>query len=55
MPGEARLAMHERLQNFIHHAQMIVSVVLVFYIHEILVQGIYSGRQQPGDVQTRLG
>ena len=46
--------MHERFQNFVHHAQVVMPFVLPLHIHEILVKRVEAVGEQFGHVETGL-
>ena len=48
------VAVHERVQHLVHHAHVIVALVLLLHIHQIFVQGIQPRGQQFGDMKTGL-
>ena len=47
-----RLPVHEGLEDFVHHAEMIVTFVLPLHIHEVFAQGVEPPGQQTSYVKT---
>src|SRR6266436_4967939 len=46
------MPVQERFQNFVHHADVVVPLELLFDVHEILVQRIETASQQFAHVQA---
>jgi hypothetical protein len=49
------VAVHEGVQNFIDHAEVVVTLELVFHIDEIFIEGIQAAGHEFADVQTDGG
>lgn len=45
---------HERIQDIVDHADVVVTGVLLFYVHEIFVEGIQAGGQETGNIEAGL-
>jgi len=46
------MAVQERFQNFVHHADVVVSFELLFDVHEIFVERIETAGQQLADMEA---
>jgi hypothetical protein len=46
------MAIHQGVEDAVHQAQVIVSGVLLLYVHKILVHGVQAAREQRAQVQA---
>ena len=47
--------MNQGVEDFVHHAEMVVALVLLFHVHEIFIQGMEAGGEHFGDAKAGFG
>ena len=46
--------MDQGVKNVVHHAEMVVSFILLFHVHQIFIQGMQAGREHFCNIQARF-